>query len=209
MNERSVPNLRACVEDIKNVNHVIATVHERSQEHFDSNNAQHENALEKLWQLLQPGQSREGGRYSKQWGQIGFQQSDPASDFRGAGVLALDQLVHLAANRNAVACCMLVEPSVEMSRYPWACVGINLTREVVRLLDARVLHPRLFGKAPDAALGVVHDVYADIFEILHQRWLHAKPDNVLAFPAVLKDTMQFVDKELATTGVLVPPPAHA
>lgn len=206
----SVDNLRACVQDIKRVNELHAYVHARMGEKFDSGEASHEGVLEELWSLLQPGRPREGGRFTKEWGRIGFQQADPASDFRGGGMLALDQLVHMAGRRTAIAQRMLTEPHDDMARYPWACVGINLTMEVVRILDDRLLDHRLYGKDLEQGLAVLHDVYADIFEVLHARWLQAEPENVLAFPGVLKLTMEFVQKELADGGgVLVPPGAQA
>lgn len=38
--------------------------------------------LEKLWNHLKPDVKREGGRITEEWGEIGFQGKDPASDFR-------------------------------------------------------------------------------------------------------------------------------
>jgi len=39
-----------------------------------------------------PGRSRRGGRLSDDWTMIGFQGRDPATDFRGMGVLGLHQV---------------------------------------------------------------------------------------------------------------------
>jgi len=38
--------------------------------------------LEALWAALKPGVSRQGGRVTSEWGEVGFQGKDPASDFR-------------------------------------------------------------------------------------------------------------------------------
>lgn len=38
--------------------------------------------LEALWAALKPGVSRQGGRVTSEWGEIGFQGKDPATDFR-------------------------------------------------------------------------------------------------------------------------------
>lgn len=35
------------------------------------------------------------GRITRQWEEIGFQGADPASDFRGAGILGLNQLLKM------------------------------------------------------------------------------------------------------------------
>ena len=39
------------------------------------------------------GDKKLDSRISGQWGELGFQGNDPATDFRGMGVLGLDQLL--------------------------------------------------------------------------------------------------------------------
>lgn len=202
-------NLRYCLIDISKITAIKERVHARLNEPYNRENKGHESKLESLWEYLLPGQERQGGRLSKEWNRIGFQQSDPASDFRGGGALALDQLLHIASNRTTVARKMIVQPSDETARYPWACVGINLTREVVRVVDKGWLDRRLLGKSEEDGMNLIADVYSDMFEILHYNWIEANPENVLAFPQVFKRTMADVDKELVKSGVLVPPGAEA
>ncbi len=36
-------------------------------------------------------------------------------------------------------------------------------------------------------LDLVHDVYADVYEALHARWVAADPPNVMSFPAIFDD----------------------
>jgi len=46
------------------------------------------------------------------------------------------------------------------------------------------------GEAPSVVargLGLVHDVYADVYEAFHARWVAADPPNVLSFPAIFDD----------------------
>lgn len=198
-------NLKKCLQDIKGVNEVIADVKAKASQKFDPNSAEDEGKLEELWQLLLPGEERNGGRYSKDWGRIGFQQSDPSSDFRGGGILGLDQLLYLARTRSPVARRMITEPRAETKRYPWACVGINLTMEAKRILEERKIDAGLYGKATGEAIVVFNELYADMFEILHARWVAAKPENVLAFPPVLKEALEVIDKEVSKNGSLVPP----
>lgn len=204
-----IANLKQCLQDIKGVNEFIATVKLMASKSFDKSEQQHEHKLEQLWQLLLPRQERSGGRYTREWGRIGFQQSDPASDFRGGGMLGLEQLLHLASNRTSIARKMISEPSEEASRYPWACVGINLTMQAMRILEDRKIDKSLYGKSPDDALRVFHDLYADMFEVLHHRWVAAKPENLLDFPPVLKESLAEVEIELSKNGCLVPPGSEA
>lgn len=202
-------NLKLCLQDIQGVNKLITAVRNLAATSFDKENTEHEAKLEKLWQNLLPGQERSGGRYTREWGRIGFQQSDPASDFRGGGMLGLEQLLFLVSTRTTVARRMISEPSAETSRYPWACVGINLTMEAMRILESRKIDTLFYGKSVDEGLQVFNGFYSDMFEILHRRWVDAKPENLLAFPPVLKQTMASIEDEVDSTGSLVPPGAEA
>lgn len=197
--------MKKCLEDIKGVNSFITAVKAKASQHFDPKRSEDEGKLEELWELLLPGKKRNGGRYSKDWGRIGFQQSDPASDFRGGGMLGLDQLLYLARTRTPVARRMITEPRTETKRYPWACVGINLTMEAKRILEGRKIDAGLYGKSRSQMMVVFNELYADMFEILHAKWIAAKPENVLAFPPVLKDALEGIDKEVSRNGSLVPP----
>ncbi|MCL4134523.1 UNVERIFIED_CONTAM: hypothetical protein GTU68_015900, partial [Idotea baltica] len=59
---------------------------------YDSSNPEHEQKLLKLWSLLQPKVQLQS-RISKQWQDIGFQGDDPSTDFRGMGLLGLENLL--------------------------------------------------------------------------------------------------------------------
>ena len=58
---------------------------------YDKKNDEHEGKLMKLWSTLKPNEEL-GERKTKKWIDIGFQGDDPATDFRGSGILGLDQL---------------------------------------------------------------------------------------------------------------------
>lgn len=62
---------------------------------FDHNNEVHLVLLKNLWKLLCPDTELEG-MISKQWTDIGFQGQDPSTDFRGMGLLSLENLVFFA-----------------------------------------------------------------------------------------------------------------
>jgi len=62
---------------------------------FDHSNEVHLVLLRKLWERLCPDTELEGP-ITKQWSDIGFQGSDPSTDFRGMGLLSLENLVFFA-----------------------------------------------------------------------------------------------------------------
>ncbi|EPZ37025.1 Engulfment/cell motility, ELMO domain-containing protein [Rozella allomycis CSF55] len=57
---------------------------------FQSGNAEHEEMLKLLWDIHF---SEEYQRIGSHWKSLGFQGKDPATDFRGMGLLGLSQLI--------------------------------------------------------------------------------------------------------------------
>jgi ELMO/CED-12 family len=204
--------LERCLEALRLVAGVRQDVELLRGTKFDEGVAEHEARLEALWEVLQPGRVREGGRISKDWGHVGFQTKDPKSDFRGGGLLGLEQLLYFARSRTDVARRMLVEPADDAARYPWACAGINVTMKAVGgMMEDGPLDIVLFGGAErvvasggsaGAMLAVFHGVYADLFERLHRDWVAAEPENVLAFGPIFAETMKRALSELERSGTV-------
>jgi hypothetical protein len=79
------------------------------------------------------------------WKAIGFQQEDPVADLRGSGLLGLSHLAYFCARYPESATAMRRrqwqrrDPTDGGARsdrcYPWAAVGINLTRMICELFD--------------------------------------------------------------------------
>jgi putative MATE family efflux protein len=92
----------------------------------------HTPLLRRLWAALEPaGANAPFERRSEAWTRCGFQQSDPATDVRGGGELALECLVHFA-ERHPVAVRRILAANERRERvrqygsYPFACAGLNL-----------------------------------------------------------------------------------
>ena len=64
---------------------------------YDKKNDEHEKKLMTLWSTLKPKEEL-GERKTKKWIDIGFQGDDPATDFRGSGILGLDQLLSVTTS---------------------------------------------------------------------------------------------------------------
>lgn len=206
--------LEGCLRVVRLVAGVRADVERLRATRYDDADPEHERRLEALWEALQPGKVRDGGRISKDWGDVGFQTKDPKSDFRGGGLLGLEQLLHIANTRTDAARRMLVEPADEQARYPWACAGINVTMEAVGAAkEDGALESALYAGAERVStsgggstemLFVFHALYADLFERLHHDWVAAKPENVLAFGPIFASTMKEALGEVERTGAVQP-----
>jgi hypothetical protein len=109
----------------------------RSAVAYDSENAQHEAILLELWQVFFPDEALTS-RVSKQWKALGFQGDDPATDFRGAGIVGL-RVLHFHATEAAMEASAALDTSVSGGDgprqladvllncgYPWACTALNV-----------------------------------------------------------------------------------
>ena len=67
---------------------------------------------------------------------IGFQGSDPLTDFRGSGSLGLRHLWHFSLNGNRAQQVFNVATG-EKTWYYYAATGINITGKVIQFIEER------------------------------------------------------------------------
>ena len=116
----------------------------------------HGDLLRQLWGLSFPSTDVQPEVPDPQWKRLGFQGNDPFTDFRSAGRLSLDVLIHFAetypAKYKETMKRSMGNGSVETS-YPFACAAINV---VFMLTDIMKLKRPGSGEArsnePDAVL---------------------------------------------------------
>lgn len=94
-----------------------------------------------LWKTLRPGDKLKE-RMTTDWVKIGFQGKDPATDFRGGGILALDQLhknVCLSEKKTKKKLLKIYKDSQrEECWFFFAVTGINITGKLVTNLQSEV-----------------------------------------------------------------------
>ena len=73
---------------------------------------------------------------TKKWIDIGFQGADPATDFRGSGILGLDQLLSITTESayKTKALDMYRLSTIEEHWYFFAVTGINITQKLINTL---------------------------------------------------------------------------
>ncbi len=105
---------------------------------------------------MMPGEPLEE-RIGDQWSKIGFQGKDPATDFRGMGLLGLDDLLYMAKNHPSLCSRILSASHHVQAGFSMAIVGINLTDMALNMVRNRTLqyHFYLYGIAKD----VYHEFY--------------------------------------------------
>ncbi|XP_022656973.1 ELMO domain-containing protein 2-like isoform X2 [Varroa jacobsoni] len=147
---------------------------------FDSNDSNHVKKLKLLWKGLRDDVLED--LVSKQWQDIGFQGDDPRTDFRGMGMLGLDQLVFFVTQYNSLARHVLNRSLHPKFGYSFAIVGINLTDLIFRLLRQGKLKTHLYN-AMRTVVGMedFHKLYCYVFVEFDRLWLAEKPRDIMEF----------------------------
>eukprot|EP01063_Lacrimia_lanifica_P016044 TRINITY_DN22670_c0_g1_i1.p1 TRINITY_DN22670_c0_g1~~TRINITY_DN22670_c0_g1_i1.p1 ORF type:complete len:298 (+),score=109.12 TRINITY_DN22670_c0_g1_i1:62-955(+) len=155
---------------------------------YDSDNADHEALLERLWAALKPGVTRKA-RKTDEWEDLGFQGKDPATDFRGNGVLGLANLVYFAENHGEAARRMLAEAAWTPERaetmvwYGLALCGINLTSDATALMKsggldthfAADVQPLAADPTANPTVATHSQFYSTLLLSYHTLWLEHQP----------------------------------
>ena len=136
---RPSPNGVVLVYALAKIGSVHALLHKlnaKASTKYDSESISHEKKLREFWDLMMP-QEPLISRISSQWTKIGFQGKDPATDFRGMGILGLDNLIYLAKHYPETTSRILDTSNHTSSGFSMAIVGINLTHISLNLMRNR------------------------------------------------------------------------
>merc|ERR1712137_123715 len=103
-------------------------------------------------------------RISRSWDNIGFQGKDPATDFRGQGLLGLTNLMFFAKYYRDDSKEMLSRPH---GGFPFAIAAINISAYLTSLIEDHMgeIGNRLFMHAEDAqsAIAVFNELFGVVF----------------------------------------------
>ncbi|KAJ0004108.1 hypothetical protein NQD34_010322 [Periophthalmus magnuspinnatus] len=194
-------SLQASLLQIVGYRALLVEVEKLRREPYDCDNPKHEDMLLKLWKELRP-DCPLTGRISKQWCEIGFQGSDPKTDFRGMGLLGLSNLLYFAEHDKATALQMLndsLQPKHnEMDQAEWeqrsrdkaigysfAIVGINITELAYSLLLSGALKTHLYNVAPEmASLQHFQQTFCYLMQEFHGFWVEEDPNDIMEFNRV-------------------------
>ncbi|CAK1546061.1 unnamed protein product [Leptosia nina] len=180
------PSFRQCLQQIWSYKQLIDEVEDLRCTQYDYQNSTHEEKLLKLWNLLQPHEPLEE-RISKQWQDIGFQGDDPKTDFRGMGLLGLENLLFFATIYPQVSSHVLSHSRHPKYGYTYAIVGINLTSMAYYLLQDGSAKTYMFNaKHYLPNIDLFHRFYCYLFFEFDKMWIESKPENIMEFSMIFK-----------------------
>jgi len=164
---------------------------------YDKNNEQHEKMLLKLWKLLFPDTPLEN-RVSKQWKMLGFQGTDPATDFRGMGLLGLRNLLYMAENYNDKLRKIISDQTQRNEHeYPVAVAGINVSQMLFELLHVGAESPAkpLFNILFDNP-NAFEEMYCVALQVLDLTWVQMNA-SYMEFRNVINSVRKIISEVLA------------
>ncbi|CAL4930747.1 unnamed protein product [Urochloa decumbens] len=185
----------------------LNTLRRRLQIPFDGSRIEHQDALRQLWRLAYP--TREiPPLKSELWKEMGWQGTDPSTDFRGGGLISLENIIFFARNYPKSFQMLLNKVQGQRSdwEYPFAVAGINISFMLIQMLDLQSTVPssksgirflELLGRDENA----FDHLYCVAFRLLDAQWL-VKRASYMEFNDVMKSTRTQLERELVLEDVL-------
>ncbi|PVD35075.1 hypothetical protein C0Q70_06356 [Pomacea canaliculata] len=174
-------HFRRCLLYIRSYNQLTQQVESLRRSKFSVDDPDHEQKLLKLWRLLMP-QTQLTARVSHQWGDIGFQGTDPQTDFRGMGILGLHQLVYFAEKYNNEARNVLLKANNPKNGFSYAIVSINITDLQHRLMMKRKLRTHFYNLSKTSlTVDDYHEVHCYLMSEFTHFWFSENPADVMEF----------------------------
>lgn len=178
--ERFNSALERCLDNIWSYMELVEEVKATAAIIYDCSNDVHEKSLLLLWDELMPNVVLEN-RVTKQWQDIGFQGDDPKTDFRGMGMLGLDNLVYFASKYTNLARSALSHSTHPIHGYAFAIVGINLTSMALGLVVDGSSKTHFYNKRNAPEYEDFNEFYCYLFWQFDKFWLDAKPKDLMEF----------------------------
>ncbi|KAI4300989.1 hypothetical protein L6164_034309 [Bauhinia variegata] len=173
---------------------------------FDGSRTEHQDSLRQLWKLAYPGRELPALK-SELWKEMGWQGSDPSTDFRGGGYISLENLIFFAQKYPESFERLLHKKDGIRAEweYPFAVAGINISFMLVQMLDLQTGTPSCLAgirflemlEEDDRAFD---NLYCVAFQMMDAQWL-AKRASYMQFNDVLKSTRTQLQRELALEDV--------
>lgn len=141
-------------------------------------------------------------RVTKQWQDIGFQGDDPKTDFRGMGLLGLENLLFFATEYKTPAAHVLSHSLHPVYGYAFAIVGINLTSMAWQLLKDGTAKTYFYNTEGAPRMRNFHQFYSYLFYEFDQFWIESKPMNIMEFSNIREKYERLIRTALQDPGTV-------
>ncbi|CAK7341677.1 unnamed protein product [Dovyalis caffra] len=184
----------------------LRNLQQRLRVPFDGSRLEHQDALKQLWRLAYPDRELPSLK-SELWKDMGWQGSDPSTDFRGGGFISLENLIFFAKKYPDSFQRLLHKRDGTRAEweYPFAVAGINISFMLAQMLDLQTGKPSTLAGVRFLELLAEDDMafdnlYCIAFQMMDAQWL-AKRASYMEFNDVLKSTRTQLERELSLEDV--------
>lgn len=173
---------------------------------FECSSVKHQDALKELWRLAYPNRQLPPLK-SDLWKEMGWQNSDPSTDFRAGGFMSLENLIYFARNYPDSFHRLLHKTDGKRAEweYPFAVAGVNISYMLAQMLDLQSGNTST--KAGVCFVQLLEDdemafdnLFCVAFRMLDAQWL-ARRASYMEFNEVLKSTRVQLEQELTIGGI--------
>lgn len=142
----------------------------------------HKHLLALLWRQFVPDSKDAPDIPSEEWKRLGFQGTDPGTDFRGMGLFGLNQLLFFTEKCSNKAHVFFEAAQLEQTWFFPSIFSINVTGHVYDLLMSGSLDEYLFSMN-DVTRHAVDSLYSRMFVSLCEQWLAKDASlDIMHFP---------------------------
>ena len=131
----------------------------------------------------------------KKWQELGFQGTDPSTDFRGMGLLGLDQLVNYSKLAPKSAHNLWQQSKLGSAWFTFATVGINITALLYGLLVSRSADEYFYTQSTNHTQSF-DQAYQMIFEKFGQYWIIEEAQDVMDFSRIFGKLKNDLERNL-------------
>lgn len=126
-----------------------------------------------------------------------LQGDDPKTDFRGMGMLGLENLLFFATEYPQAASHVLSHSHHPQYGYTFAIVGINLTSMAYYFLKDGQAKTYMFNARSLPNLKLFHRFYCYLFYEFDRLWIESKPQDIMEFSNIFSKFENVIKSELA------------
>lgn len=181
---------------------LISHVIKRARTPFE--HPKHDQLLLSLWNNLHSQEPAEGASTPSipdpKWQDLGFQGNDPSTDFRGMGLLGLDQLLAYTQISPKSAHNLWQQSKLGSAWFTFATVGINITALLYSLLVSRSADEYFYAKTATDGIQTFNHAYQIVFEQFGQYWIVEEAKDVMDFSRIFGKLRKDIEFNLENHG---------
>nr|CAH8853948.1 unnamed protein product [Trichobilharzia regenti] len=165
-----------CINQINSYRELTSKLEVLRSTEFNWEDKYHAELLSRLWGFLCPSDHETS---HKQWVLLGFQTENPGTDFRGMGLLSLENLVYFAETHTKLARSISSASNHPKKWYPFALAGINLTKLLYSFMLRGYLKNQFYNTSSLVGMQDFNEFYCYTFYSFHEFWMKTSRDIML------------------------------